>query len=300
FQDGFLHQVECYAGRAERSFWYPALPLSQHVIVVHSQMSLNIAGSKHTIDVFRDNNNVDADTPYAELLGHEDVYAATSFTCVKSYPFQTSNGQAMKACELIIVKLDDPSAVRKVEPFSRIFPRLVIPAAVYGTVDQRCAAICNTTHMILSGYEHYIYERNPETPIFQWQEFFAVLKTGLPKYLRNTVGTRIKQCSGEELLLRNLKHPLFINYILATNNDGFMLHQRLDNQLSHKLFNMVFLLKCVLRFLMNTIEELKLNPHNDAMKPDHITYCQYEETTVEMILEEKTRERHKSIGVRVQ
>lgn len=55
----------------------------------------------------------------------------------------------------------------------------------------------------------------------------------------------------------------------ATMNDGFMLQQGQDNQLSQTLFSMPFTSKCVLRSLMDAMEELELNAHNAAMKPDH-------------------------------
>ncbi|CAH8297840.1 unnamed protein product [Eruca vesicaria subsp. sativa] len=81
--------------------------------------------------------------------------------------------------------------------------------------------------------------------------------------------------------------------------------------------------KCVLRSLMDAMEELELNAHKeDAMKPDHahmflcllreqqindlVPYprraevnAEVEESTMEMILEETVREIHKSAGVRM-
>ncbi|KAJ8423614.1 hypothetical protein Cgig2_015703 [Carnegiea gigantea] len=56
------------------------------------------------------------------------------------------------------LELDDPSAVRKAEPFSGGFPVLVPPTAVSGKVHQRFAASSNAAQMILAGYEHNIDE----------------------------------------------------------------------------------------------------------------------------------------------
>jgi acetyl-CoA carboxylase/biotin carboxylase 1 len=108
----------------------------------------------------------------------------------------------------------------------------------------------------------------------------------------------------------------------ATMNDGFILQQGQDKQLSQTLISMAFTSKCVLRSLMDAMEELELNAHNAAMKPDHAhmflcilreqqiddlvpfprrveVNAEDEETTVEMILEEAAREIHRSVGVRM-
>ncbi|KAF8046826.1 hypothetical protein N665_3391s0004, partial [Sinapis alba] len=101
--------------------------------------------------------------------------------------------------------------------------------------------------------------------------------------------------------------------------DGFLLQQGQDNQLSQTL---PLTSKCILRSLMDAMEELELNAHMDAMKPDHahmffsllreqqindlVPYprrvevnAEIEETTMEMILEETVREIHKLAGVRM-
>lgn len=63
----------------------------------------------------------------------------------------------MQAGELIArLKLDDPSAVRKAEPFRGSFPVLGPSTAVSGKVHQRCAASWNAARMILAGYDHNI------------------------------------------------------------------------------------------------------------------------------------------------
>ncbi|VYS48102.1 unnamed protein product [Arabidopsis thaliana] len=108
----------------------------------------------------------------------------------------------------------------------------------------------------------------------------------------------------------------------TTMNDGFLLQQGQDYQLSQTVLSMAFTSKCILRSLMNAMEELELNAHNAAMKPDHahmflcilreqqiddlVPYprrfevnAEDEETTVETILEEATQEIHRSVGVRM-
>lgn len=63
----------------------------------------------------------------------------------------------LQAGDLIArLDLDDPSAVRKAEPFHGCFPVLGPPTAVSGKVHQRCAASLNSARMILAGYEHNI------------------------------------------------------------------------------------------------------------------------------------------------
>lgn len=52
----------------------------------------------------------------------------------------------------------------------------------------------------------------------------------------------------------------------TTMTDGFLLQQGQDNQLSQTL---PLTSKCILRSLMDAMEELELNAHKDAMKPDH-------------------------------
>lgn len=61
----------------------------------------------------------------------------------------------LQAGELIArLDLDDPSAVRKAEPFHGSFPVLGPPTAISGKIHQRCAASLNAALMILAGYEH--------------------------------------------------------------------------------------------------------------------------------------------------
>lgn len=63
----------------------------------------------------------------------------------------------MKAGELIAnLDLDDPSAVRRAEPYTDQFPKLGPPTALSGKVHQRFAASLDAARMILAGYEHDI------------------------------------------------------------------------------------------------------------------------------------------------
>lgn len=67
----------------------------------------------------------------------------------------------LQAGELIAkLDLDDPSAVRKAEPFHGGFPRLGLPTEVSAKVHKRCAATLNAARMILAGYEHQVDEVN--------------------------------------------------------------------------------------------------------------------------------------------
>ncbi|KAL0300319.1 UNVERIFIED_CONTAM: Acetyl-CoA carboxylase 1 [Sesamum angustifolium] len=152
-----------------------------------------------------DGSHVDADTPYAEVEVMKMCMPLLSPASGKIH-FKMSEGQAMQAGELIArIDLDDPSAVRKAEPFHGSFPILGPPTAISGKVHQRCAASLNAARMILAGYEHNIDEvvqsllsclDNPELPFLQWQECFAVLANRLPKELRDELETRYREFEG--------------------------------------------------------------------------------------------------------
>ncbi|KAL2249829.1 acetyl-CoA carboxylase 1-like isoform X1 [Sesamum indicum] len=152
-----------------------------------------------------DGSHVDADTPYAEVEVMKMCMPLLSPASGKIH-FKMSEGQAMQAGELIArLDLDDPSAVRKAEPFHGSFPILGPPTAISGKVHQRCAASLNAARMILAGYEHNIDEvvqsllsclDNPELPFLQWQECFAVLANRLPKELRYELETRYREFEG--------------------------------------------------------------------------------------------------------
>ncbi|EOY16076.1 Acetyl-CoA carboxylase 1 isoform 2 [Theobroma cacao] len=148
-----------------------------------------------------DGSHVDADTPYAEV---EVMKMCMPLLSPGSGVIQLkmSEGQAMQAGELIArLDLDDPSAVRKAEPFHGSFPVLGPPTAISGKVHQKCAASLNTACMILAGYEHNIDEvvqslltclDSPELPFLQWQECLSVLATRLPKNLKNELESNHK------------------------------------------------------------------------------------------------------------
>ncbi|KAM1551703.1 hypothetical protein ACFXTH_043944 [Malus domestica] len=149
-----------------------------------------------------DDSHVDADTPYAEVEVMKMCMPLLS-PASGAIHFRMSEGQAMQAGELIArLDLDDPSAVRKAEPFHGSFPVLGPPTAISGKVHQRCAASITAAQMILAGYEHNIDEvvqnlltclDNPELPFLQWQECFAVLATRLPKDLKNELESKFKE-----------------------------------------------------------------------------------------------------------
>ncbi|GFP84525.1 acetyl-coa carboxylase 1 [Phtheirospermum japonicum] len=223
----------------------------KHISLVNSQVSLNIEGSKYTLDgnshviyaeeeaagtrllidgrtcllqndhdpsklvaetpckllryLVLDESHVDADTPFVEVEVMKMCMPLLSPASGKIH-FKMSEGQAMQAGELIArLDLDDPSAVRKAEPFHGSFPILGPPTAISGKVHQRCAASLNAARMILAGYEHKIDDvvqnllsclDNPELPFLQWQECFAVLANRLPKDLRYELETRYREFEG--------------------------------------------------------------------------------------------------------
>ncbi|KAG8377362.1 hypothetical protein BUALT_Bualt08G0025200 [Buddleja alternifolia] len=223
----------------------------KHISLVSSQVSLNIEGSKYTLDgnshviyaeeeaagtrllidgrtcllqndhdpsklvaetpckllryLIVDGSHIDADTPYAEVEVMKMCMPLLS-PASGNIHFKMSEGQAMQAGELIArLDLDDPSAVRKAEPFHGSFPILGPPTAISGKVHQRCAASLNAARMILAGYEHNIDEvvqnllsclDNPELPFLQWQECFAVLANRLPKDLRYELETKYREFEG--------------------------------------------------------------------------------------------------------
>ncbi|KAL5230766.1 hypothetical protein ABZP36_029542 [Zizania latifolia] len=149
-----------------------------------------------------DGSHVDADTPYAEV---EVMKMCMPLLLPASgvIHFVMPEGQAMQANDLIArLDLDDPSSVRRAEPFNGTFPKLGPPTAVSGKVHQKFAANVNSAHMILAGYGHNINEvvqdllnclDSPELPFLQWQELMSVLATRLPKDLRNELDGKYKE-----------------------------------------------------------------------------------------------------------
>eukprot|EP01018_Ginkgo_biloba_P038670 Gb_33780 [translate_table: standard] len=149
-----------------------------------------------------DGSHVDTDAPYAEVEVMKMCMPLLS-PAAGTIHFKMSEGQAMQAGDLIAgLDLDDPSAVRKAEPFHGNFPLLGPPTAVAGKVHQRCAASANAARMVLAGYEHDINEvvqsllnclDDPQLPLLQWQECMAVLATRLPKDLRSQLDAKFKE-----------------------------------------------------------------------------------------------------------
>ncbi|KAK9757286.1 hypothetical protein RND81_01G153500 [Saponaria officinalis] len=162
-----------------------------------------------------DGSHVDADTPYAEVEVMKMCMPLLS-PASGMIRFMMSEGQAMQAGELIArLDLDDPSAVRKAEPFRGSFPVLGPPTAISGKVHQRCAASLNAARMILAGYEHNIDEvvqslltclDSPELPFLQWQECLSVLATRLPKDLRSELESNCRAFDGT-MSLQNIEFP---------------------------------------------------------------------------------------------
>ncbi|KAG7585727.1 hypothetical protein ISN45_Aa02g010740 [Arabidopsis thaliana x Arabidopsis arenosa] len=138
--------------RAERPSWYPAViggalykasmtsasvVLDYHISLVHSQVSLNITGSKYTKDmspskVILENLTslvgfhchftwtvicllIDRRTCLLQTTGEVmKIYMPLLSLASRVIHFKTSEGQAMQAGELIAkLDLDDPSAERK-------------------------------------------------------------------------------------------------------------------------------------------------------------------------------------------
>ncbi|KAH9295974.1 hypothetical protein KI387_039562, partial [Taxus chinensis] len=148
-----------------------------------------------------DGTHVDTDAPYAEVEVMKMCMPLLS-PAAGTIHFKMSEGQALQAGDLIAgLDLDDPSAVRKAEPFHGSFPLLGPPTAVAGKVHQRFAASMNAARMVLAGYEHEINEvvrtllnclDDPQLPLLQWQECMAVLATRLPKYLKSQLDATYK------------------------------------------------------------------------------------------------------------
>ncbi|XP_043810179.1 LOW QUALITY PROTEIN: acetyl-CoA carboxylase 1 [Manihot esculenta] len=152
-----------------------------------------------------DGSHIEADSPYAEVEVMKMCMPLLS-PASGVIQFKMTEGQAMQAGELIArLDLDDPSAVRKAEPFHGSFPVLGPPTAISGKVHQRCAASLNAARMILAGYDHNINEvvqnllnclDSPELPFLQWQECLSVLATRLPKDLRNELESKYREFEG--------------------------------------------------------------------------------------------------------
>ncbi|KAK8931231.1 Acetyl-CoA carboxylase 1 [Platanthera zijinensis] len=163
-----------------------------------------------------DATHLDADTPYAEV---EVMKMCMPLLLPASgiIHFILSEGQAMQAGDLIAnLDLDDPSAVKRAEPFHGTFPKLGPPAAVSDRIHQRCAASLISARMILAGYEHNITQvvqdllnclDSPELPFLQWQESMSVLATRLPKDLKNELDAKFKGYESIPSYQANVEFP---------------------------------------------------------------------------------------------
>ncbi|CAM6103862.1 unnamed protein product [Calypogeia fissa] len=148
-----------------------------------------------------DGSHVEADVPFAEVEVMKMCMpmvtpASGSIHC------RLTEGSTMLPGDLIAsLELDDPSAVKRAEPFEGSFPPLGPPTAAAAKVHQRCAASINAAKNVLAGYEHDIEQvvqtllsclDDPLLPLLQWQEWMAVLGTRLPKELKIKLDTAFR------------------------------------------------------------------------------------------------------------
>ncbi|KAJ3673764.1 hypothetical protein LUZ60_005756 [Juncus effusus] len=163
-----------------------------------------------------DGSHVEADSPYAEVEVMKMCMPLLLPASGKIH-FLLSEGQPLQAGDMIAkLDLDDPSAVRRAEPFTGEFPKLGHPTPVSGKVHQRCDASLNLARMILAGYEHDISKvvqdllsclDDPELPFLQWQECMSVLATRLPKELRAELETKYKEYDENTSFIKNRDFP---------------------------------------------------------------------------------------------
>lgn len=149
-----------------------------------------------------DGAHVDADVPYAEVEVMKMCMPLLSPASGVVHCMM-SEGQALQAGDLIArLDLDDPSAVKRAEPFDGVFPQMVLPVAASSQVHKRYAASLNAARMVLAGYEHNINEvvqdlvcclDNPELPFLQWDELMSVLATRLPRNLKSELEDKYKE-----------------------------------------------------------------------------------------------------------
>ncbi|CAO2034081.1 unnamed protein product [Urochloa humidicola] len=149
-----------------------------------------------------DGAHVDADVPYAEVEVMKMCMPLLSPASGVIHVMMTE-GQALQAGDLIArLDLDDPSAVKRAEPFDGIFPQMGLPVAASSQVHKRYAASLNAARMVLAGYEHNINEvvqdlvcclDDPELPFLQWDELMSVLATRLPRNLKSELEDKYKE-----------------------------------------------------------------------------------------------------------
>lgn len=141
-----------------------------------------------------DGAHVEADVPYAEVEVMKMCMPLLS-PAAGVINVLLSEGQPMQAGDLIArLDLDDPSAVKRAEPFNGSFPEMSLPIAASGQVHKRCATSLNAARMVLAGYDHPINKvvqdlvsclDAPELPFLQWEELMSVLATRLPRLLKS-------------------------------------------------------------------------------------------------------------------
>ncbi|KAG2570471.1 acetyl-CoA carboxylase 2 isoform X1 [Panicum virgatum] len=149
-----------------------------------------------------DGAHVDADVPYAEVEVMKMCMPLLSPASGVIHVMM-SEGQALQAGDLIArLDLDDPSAVKRAEPFDGMFPQTGLPVAASSQVHKRYAASLNAAQMVLAGYEHNISEvvqdlvcclDDPELPFLQWDELMSVLATRLPRNLKTELEDKYKE-----------------------------------------------------------------------------------------------------------
>ncbi|AQK42560.1 acetyl-coenzyme A carboxylase1 [Zea mays] len=149
-----------------------------------------------------DGAHVGADVPYAEVEVMKMCMPLLSPASGVIHCMM-SEGQALQAGDLIArLDLDDPSAVKRAEPFDGMFPLMDLPVAASSQVHKRYAASLNAARMVLAGYEHNINEvvqdlvcclDNPELPFLQWDELMSVLATRLPRNLKSELEDKYKE-----------------------------------------------------------------------------------------------------------
>ncbi|AQK65793.1 Acetyl-CoA carboxylase 1 [Zea mays] len=234
-----------------------------------------------------DGSHVDADTPYAEV---EVMKMCMPLLLPASgvIHFVMPEGQAMKANDLIArLDLDDPSSVRRAEPFHGSFPKLGPPTAISGKVHQKFAASVNSAHMILAGYEHNINEvvqdllnclDNPELPFLQWQELMSVLATRLPKDLRNELDGKYKEyelnpdfCKSKDFPARLLRGVIEANLAYCSEKDR-VTNERLVEPLMSLVKSYEGGRESHARVVSDVIERLRLQHAKDLEKVVYIVF----------------------------
>eukprot|EP00850_Spirogloea_muscicola_P013374 SM000090S24336 [mRNA] locus=s90:291408:309581:- [translate_table: standard] len=95
---------------------------------------------------------------------------------------------------IAIVKLDDPSTVRRALPFMSPFPVLGKPIPEHNKSHQKLSLAANRARMVLAGYQHDVQEivadlqvslEDDQLASLQWEESFAIHCNQLPKELRD-------------------------------------------------------------------------------------------------------------------